>query len=112
MAVYVPAQGDLVILTFDPQKGHEQRGRRPALIVSVEAFNRGTGMAMCCPVTNTARKSAFHLPVPPTSGLSGFVMCEQMKSLDYRARQVKKVGEASQLFVEDVLAILDACLFP
>jgi len=112
MAVYVPAQGDFVVLSFDPQTGHEQKGRRPALVVSVEAFNRGTGMAMCCPITNTARQTAFHLPVPAETELTGFVMCEQMKSLDYRARQLKKIGQAPPVFVEDVLAILDACLFP
>lgn len=112
MAVYIPAQGDFVVMTFDPQAGREQMGRRPALVVSVTPFNRGTGLAMCCPVTNTERNFAFHLPVPESSQLTGFVMCEQLKSLDFRVRQMKPVGKASREFLEEVLSVIDACIFP
>jgi len=61
MAAYVPKQGDLVALDFDPQSGHEQQGRRPALVLSKDAFNKGTGMAICCPITNTDRRVPFHV---------------------------------------------------
>ena len=74
----IPSQGDFVTITFDPQAGHEQRGRRPALVVSVTAFNSATGLAICCPITNTYRRTPFHVGVPAESGLTGFVMCEQM----------------------------------
>lgn len=112
MAGYVPSQGDFVILTFDPQAGHEQKGRRPALVVSVDTFNSGIGMAFCCPITNTDRKTPFHLQVPDGSSLTGFVMCEQLKSLDYKARKLKLVEKAPVNFLNDVLAVIDACLFP
>jgi len=111
VAAYVPSQGDLVVLSFDPQVGHEQMGRRPGIVVSVDRFNRGTGLAMCCPITNTKRKTPFHLAIPDSSGLTGYVMCEQIKSLDYRARQMKRIGGVSQDFLNEVLAVIDACLF-
>lgn len=111
MAVYVPRQGDLVTLDFDPQSGHEQRGRRPALVISKDAFNKATGMAMCCPITNTDRKVPFHVTVTERSSLTGFVMCEQVKSLDFRARNMRLIERAPQELLEDVLAIIDASVF-
>ena len=112
MATYVPSQGDFVAITFDPQAGHEQKDRRPALVVSVTAFNRATGLAICCPITNTSRKTPFHIAVPAGSGLTGFVMCEQVKSLDYKARALKRIGRAPGDFFDEVLAVIDACIFP
>ncbi len=111
MAVYFPAQGDFVILTFDPQAGHEQMGRRPAFVVSVDAFSKATKLAICCPITNTDRGTPFHVAVPQSSGLTGFVMCEQIKSIDYQARNMKKVGIASEEFLNEVLSVIDACLY-
>ena len=111
MAAYIPEQGDLVILTFNPQAGHEPMGRRPPIVVSVTPFNRGTGLAICCPITNTMRNTPFHIPVPDDSGLTGFVICEQMKSVDYNAWNIQRVGQASEDFLNEVLAILDSCLF-
>ena len=111
MAVYVPRQGDLVALDFDPQSGHEQKGRRPALVISKDAFNKGTGMAICCPITNTDRRVPFHVPITGRTSLTGFVMCEQVKSLDYRSRKMKLIERAPQDLWEDVLAIVDASVF-
>jgi mRNA interferase MazF len=67
VARYVPKQGDFVVVTFDPQSDHEQKGRRPALVVSKTALNRHTGMAMPCPIANTIRDFPFHVPVPSGS---------------------------------------------
>lgn len=111
MAAYVPRQGDLVALDFDPQSGHEQKGRRPALVISKDAFNKGTGMAICCPVTNTDRRVPFHVPITGRTSLTGFVMCEQVKSLDYRSRRMKLIERAPQDVLNDVLAIVDASVF-
>jgi mRNA interferase MazF len=108
----VPLQGDFVTITFDPQAGHEQKGRRPALVVSVTAFNRATGLAICCPITNTNRRTPFHVGVPAESGLTGFVMCEQMKSVDFRARVLKRIGPSPKEFFDEVLAVIDACIYP
>jgi mRNA interferase MazF len=111
MAAYIPRQGDLVSMNFDPQSGHEQKGRRPALVISKDAFNKGTGMAICCPITNTDRSVPFHVPIAGRTSLTGFVMCEQVKSLDFRSRQMKLIERASQEVLDDVLAIIDASLF-
>ncbi len=112
MRSYIPCQGDLVVMTFDPQAGHEQMGRRPALVVSVDAFNKATRLAFCCPITNTDRGTAFHVKVPAGSPLTGFVMCEQMKSVDYRARRMKHVAPAPRALIDEVLSVIDACLYP
>lgn len=110
MPVYVPDKGDFITLSFDPQTGHEQRGRRPALVISNLLFNQGTGMAIVCPITNTNRGVPFHLPVPSSSSLTGFVMIEQVKSVDYNARNAKYVEQAPVQLVEDAIAIVDACI--
>jgi mRNA interferase MazF len=111
MPAYIPRQGDLVTLDFDPQSGHEQRGRRPALVLSKEAFNKSTGMAICCPITNTNRNIPLHVEVTDRCSLTGFVMCDQTKALDFRTRRMKFIESASLEIVNDVLAILDAVLF-
>ncbi len=110
MAAYVPEKGDVVTLSFDPQSGHEQKGRRPALVISNFLFNQATGLATVCPVTNTDRKIPFHLAVPSTSSLTGFVMVEQVKSIDFNARKVKFVEKAFPQLVEDVIALIDVCI--
>ena len=107
---YIPSQGDLVILSFDPQAGHEQKGRRPGLVVSKNEFN-ACGLAMVCPITNTDRKFPFHVPVPPDSGMTGFIMAEQLKSIDYRVRNIKFVQKAPGEVLSEVLSLIDAILF-
>ena len=108
---YTPKQGDFVWMDFDPQSGHEQAGKRPAIVVSVDSFNANTCFAICCPITNTDRQSAFHVQLEASSSLSGFVMCEQMKSIDYGARNIRYHSSCSDGFLDDVLSIVDACLY-
>ena len=111
MAAYIPRQGDLVALDFDPQSGHEQKGRRPALVISKDAFNKATGLAICCPITNADRGVPFHVPITGRTSLTGFVMAEQVKSLDYRSRKMKLIERSPPEVLEDVLAIVDASVF-
>ena len=86
--MYVPKQGDIVILNFDPQTGHEQKGRRPGLIVSNEQFHKRTKMAMVCPITNTVSKFPTHIALDDRTDMAGEIMCEQVKCLDVVARHV------------------------
>jgi mRNA interferase MazF len=109
-ARYVPRKGDLITITFDPQSGHEQKGRRPALVISNYLFNKNTGLAIVCPITNTNRQIPFHLPIPVSSSLTGFVMVEQVKSVDYAARSAKFVDKAPNQLVEDALSVVDVCI--
>ena len=108
---YVPNKGDFIVVTFDPQSGHEQKGRRPALVVSNAKFNQATGLTMVCPITNSNRNIPFHINVGPQSTLTGFIMVEQMKSIDYKRRKVKFIEKANPNVLNDVLSILDACIY-
>ncbi len=111
MGRYVPQKGDLVVVSFDPQSGYEQGGRRPALVVSNTLFNQRTGLAFVCPVTNTDRGFPFHVPTGGETAVTGFIMAEQLKSIDFRARKVKRIGKVPAAVLEEVLSILDACIY-
>ncbi len=108
--MYIPTKGDLISVTFDPQSGHEQKGRRPAIVVSNFPFNKATGMAIVCPITNTDRKIPFHLPVPKASSLTGFIMVEQVKAIDYKSRNAKFIAKANTSLLDDITAIVNACM--
>lgn len=108
---YVPAKGDLVAVSFDPQSGHEQKGRRPALVISNDLFNQRTGLAIVCPITNTERRIPFHVSLPAEVSVTGFVMVEQVKSIDFRARRVKLIEKLPISTLNEVLSILDACVY-
>lgn len=111
MKLYIPRKGDFITVAFDPQSGHEQRGRRPALVISNTLFNEHTGLAIVCPLTNTKRDFPFHVAVVNNLAVSGFVMVEQVKSVDFRSREAKRIGRASDSLLEEVLSILDACIY-
>jgi mRNA interferase MazF len=111
MAAYVPKQGEIIAITLGPQSGHEQKGRRPALVVSKNLFNRTTGLAIVCPVTNTDRGFPFHVPIPRESQLTGFIMVEQVKSVDFRSRRAKRIEKYNDALLSEVLSILDACIY-
>jgi len=111
MTAYIPKQGDIIAITFDPQSGHEQKGRRPAFVVSKDLFNRSTGLAIVCPITNTERGFPFHIPVPKDSKLKGFIMVEQVKSVDFSSRRAKRIEHGSDELLTEVLSILDACIY-
>lgn len=115
---YIPQKGDLVILTFDPQAGHEheipqergQKGRRPALIISNEAFNKALGLAIACPITNTNRDFPFHVKLD-AKNLTGFIMTEQIKSIDYNARKIQFVEKVDAHILNQVLGITKSVIF-
>jgi mRNA interferase MazF len=99
---YVPDAGDLVWLTFDPQAGHEQRGRRPALILSPRAYNARARLAIACPVTNQAKGYPFEVSLPPDARVTGVVLADHVKNLDWTARRVEFAGTAPVEVVADV----------
>ena len=84
--VMVFEQGDIIYLDFDPQSGHEQRGRRPALVVSNDLFNRVSSLTMVCPITNTDRGHPFHVRLEGRTKTTGVVMCDQARMLDLDSR--------------------------
>jgi len=111
MADYVPRQGDFIAIAFEPQTGHEQSGRRPALVISHDLFNQHTGLAIVCPITNTRRDYPFHVTIPEGGEVTGFVMTEQVRSVDCRARRAKRIGRAPNQVLQETLSLLDACIY-
>jgi mRNA interferase MazF len=107
---YVPDAGDLVWLTFDPQAGHEQRGRRPALILSPRLYNAKTGLAVACPVTSHAKGYPFEVPLPPGGRVTGVVLADHVKNLDWRARRAVFDAKASDDVLTDVRERLRAVI--
>ena len=92
-SAYVPARGDLVWLEFDPQSGHEQSGRRPALVLSPREYNRRVGLALCCPVTSQVKGYPFEVRI--SGSTASVALADQVKSLDWRVRRAIRKGRAT-----------------
>jgi len=107
---YVPARGDAVWITLDPQAGHEQRGRRPALVLSPAAYNRRVGLALVCPITNQVKGYPFEVPLPGELPVTGVVLADQIKSLDWTARQCARICAVPEQVVAQVLRRLHTLL--
>lgn len=108
---YVPAQGDFVTLSFDPQAGHEQKGRRPALVISKQIFNDRTGLAFVCPITSTDRGYPFHARIPAGQPVRGVVMVDQTRAVDYKARKIQFRSRAPEDLLIEVLSLLEPIIF-
>jgi mRNA interferase MazF len=98
-----PDRGDLVWLQFDPQSGREQTERRPALVLSPGSYNHKVGLALLCPITSVAKGYPFEIPLPDGLEISGFVLSDQVKSMDWRVRRADKAAEAPADVVASVL---------
>jgi mRNA interferase MazF len=103
---YVPDRGHFVWIDFDPQSGHEQAGRRPALVVSPALYNGRTGLCILCPVTNRAKGYPFEVAIPQGTGVTGVVLSDQIKSLDWKARNADFIGSAPRSVIQEVIAKL------
>ena len=103
---YVPRRGDLVWLSFDPQAGHEQAGRRPAFVLSPESYNRKTNLLLACPVTSKVKGYPFEVALPDGLPISGVILADQIKSLDWRVRKAEFVARTSASVIEDVLSLV------
>lgn len=103
---YVPDRGDIVRLDFTPQSGHEQAGRRPALVLSPLSYNRAAGLMLCCPVTSQVKGYPFEVALCPegTSKVTGVVLCDQIRSLDWQHRKAARLGAVTMQCVLDVAA--------
>ena len=107
---YVPDRGDTVWLNFTPQTEHEQAGHRPALVLSPRAYNQKTGLALCCPITSRAKGYPFEVSLPARGTIEGVVLADQVKSLDWRARNVRFGNHAPPQVISEVLAKIHALL--
>lgn len=102
-ALHAPDRGDVIWVDFDPQAGHEQAGRRPALIVSPQAYNRKVGLVLLCPITNQRKGYPFEVPLPKGLKVAGVVLADQVKSMDWRARRAEFCCKAPAATVLDVI---------
>ncbi len=107
---YVPRRGDVVWLTFNPQAGHEQAGRRPAVVLSPTAYNQKVGLAIFCPITNQIKGYPFEVLVPAGLAITGAILADQVKSLDWRARQAELIDTLPDLTMIEVLQKLNKLL--
>lgn len=99
---YVPETGDLVWLDFDPQAGREQAGHRPAIVLSPGIYNERTGLAIMCPITSQVKGYPFEVALPKGVGVSGVVLTDHLKSQDWRARRIRRVGKAPGQVLQEI----------
>jgi len=108
---YAPERGDLIWLQFNPQAGHEQAGHRPAVVISPSSYNRRVGLALCCPVTSQVKGYPFEVLLPSGLGVEGAILSDQIKSLDWRVRKARRIGnlpaDVLQETVGKILALVD-----
>jgi len=103
-AAYTPDRGDIVWLHFNPPVGHEQSGRCPALVISPKAYNRKVGLALFCPITSQIKGYPFEVQLPKGLKAKGAVLCDQIKSLDWRVRKAKRLCPAPGEVLEETTA--------
>lgn len=107
---YIPNRGDVVWITFNPQAGHEQAGRRPALVLSPASYNGKVGLAILCPITSHIKGYPFEVLIPTGLKISGAILSDQVKSLDWRVRQAELVCKLPAAIVDEVLQKLNTLL--
>ena len=107
---YIPQRGDVVWITLNPQAGHEQAGRRPAVVLSPEAYNGKVGLAILCPITNQVKGYPFEVLIPAGMPVTGVILTDQVKSLDWRARDVKLICALPMETIGEVLQKIDTLL--
>jgi mRNA interferase MazF len=99
---WIPLAGEFISIDFDPQSGHEQAGRRPALVISEVAYNQKAGLALVCPVTNQVKGYPFEVSIPSGQQVTGVVLSDQVKCLDWKARRARKLSTAPPTVLADV----------
>ena len=107
---YVPERGHFIWLTFTPQAGHEQAGRRPALVLSPASYNAKVGLLLACPVTGQPKGYPFEVAVPPGLPVSGVILADQLRNLDWRVRNAELICPAPPGVIAETLAKAAALL--
>ncbi|MDD4287433.1 MAG: endoribonuclease MazF [Candidatus Peribacteraceae bacterium] len=107
MVKSTPDRGDIVMLQFHPQRGREQAGRRPALVLSPRSYNAKVGLAILCPITSAAKGYPFEVPLPSGLKTRGVILADHVKSLDWQARGARVIGQVPSSVLGAVLAKLE-----
>ena len=109
-AKYVPERGDLIWITLNPAAGHEQAGRRPALVLSPKSYNRKTGLCVLCPATRQAKGYAFEVEIANPDGTTTVVLADHPRNVDWKARNAALLHRVSNSELSEVVARLEALL--
>ena len=107
---YIPKQGDIIYLDFNPTKGHEQKGQRPAIVISNDVFNQHTKMTIVCPITSNTKDYPTHYILEDSKKIKGAVLCEHIRSIDCESRKVKYVEKASNNDLISIIMLMNACI--
>jgi mRNA interferase MazF len=107
---YVPERGDAVWINFNPQAGHEQAGRRPAIVLSPRSYNGKVGLCLLCPITNQVKGYPFEVLIPAGLSVTGVVLSDQAKSLDWRVRNAEFITDLPEAVINEVLKKLKSLL--
>ncbi|MCL2486394.1 MAG: type II toxin-antitoxin system PemK/MazF family toxin [Oscillospiraceae bacterium] len=104
--IYIPRKGDIVIMDFDPQVGFEQKGRRPAMVISNDNYNRHCKMVMVCPITNTDKNHAFHIRLDKRTKTTGVILCDQVRAFDTIARNAVYKESAPDDIIDEAVDLI------
>ncbi|GBD87836.1 mRNA interferase MazF [bacterium BMS3Abin03] len=110
--LYIPDRGDIVWLSFNPQSGHEQSGRRPALVISPKAYNEKTNLAIFCPVTSQVKGYPFEVKIPDNIEIGGVILSDQVKSLDWKTRKAEFICKLPKTALKETLNKINVLLNP
>lgn len=102
----VVSQGDIIILDFNPTQGHEQQGKRPAIVISNDILNQHSSLIMVAPITNTDKKHPFHVPLDSRTQTTGVILCDQVKMLDLDARHATIKEKAPEEIIDEVVSLI------
>jgi mRNA interferase MazF len=112
VSTYIPERGDVIWIMFNPQAGHEQAGHRPAVVLSPKAYNGKVGLALLCPITSQVKGYPFEVLLPEGLPISGAILSDQVKNLDWKAREAKKICYLPDDVMNKVLQRVKALLEP
>ena len=107
---YIPERGDIVWLNFDPQAGHEQRGKRPAIVISPQAYNKKTGLGLFCPITSKVKNYPFEVIIE-NKKINGAILADQIKSLDWKTRKIEFIVKIAPEKLNEILDKIGVLLF-
>jgi mRNA interferase MazF len=110
LKAYIPKKGDIIWINFNPQSGREQMGRRPALVISPNIYNHKVGLIVVCPITTKVKNYPFEVKIPDSLTISGVVLADQVKSLDYRTREAEFVCKIPSETLAEVIIMITAVL--
>ena len=106
---YIPERGDIVWLNFNPQSGHEQKGKRPAIVISPKEYNEKTGLALFCPITSKVKDYPFEVKIE-SKKINGVVLSDQIKGLDWKTREIQFIAKTSAVIISEIIQKIEALL--